>query len=75
MYGPYRHRGHVGAVDHAIIAVNKWPGILPDSLHILYFARKSPQTAAPSPMYSTDIKEQMLRIKIKVRTIKILYAF
>ena len=68
MYGPYRHRGHVGALDHANIAVNNRPGIQRDSLHILYFARKSPQTAAPSPMYSPDIKEQMLQRKIKSET-------
>lgn len=68
MYGPYRHRGHVGAFDHASIAVNNRPGIQRDSLHILYFARKSPQTAAPSPMYSPDIKEQMLQRKIKSET-------
>ena len=75
MYGPYRHRRHVRAFDHASIAVNNRAGILRDSLHILYFARKSPQTAGPSPMDSPDIKEQMLQIKIKVRSIWILYAF
>ena len=32
MYGPYRHRGHVGALDHANIAVNNRPGIQRDSL-------------------------------------------
>ena len=69
MYGPYRHRRHVRAFDHASIAVNNRTGILRDSLHILYFARKSPQTAGPSPMDSPDIKEQILQIKIKVRSI------
>lgn len=74
-YGPYRHRRHVWAFVHAIIGVNTRPGIQRNCLHILYFARKSPQTTGPSPMDSPDIKEQMLQRKIKVRNIRFLYAF
>ena len=68
MYGPYRHRRHVRAFAHASFDVKTRTGILRDSLHILYFARKSPQTAGPSPMDSPGTKEQMIQRKIKVRS-------
>ena len=72
---------HIDTVDmsaHSLTPVltsTTRTGILRDSLHILYFARKSPQTAGPSPMDSPGTKEQMIQRKIKVRSIRIVYAF